>query len=64
MLEICNSNDSSPKKNAFLRMMQNQRKFSTTTNHSFNKSAGTGCNEVKKLIIDQFTEEGIEGSYS
>ena len=41
-------------------MMQNERKFSTTTNHSFNKSAGLGCNELKKGIIDKFAEQGIE----
>ena len=42
--------------------MQHQRKLSTATNHSFNKSTGTECNEVKKLIIVQFSKEGVEGA--
>ena len=47
ILEKCNYVDIQPKKNSLLKIMDYQRNLATIPNNDFNKSAGSGHNDVK-----------------
>ena len=63
ILDRSNCSSIEPSKNAFLYMMKNRRKLSTTTYHPFNKSAGS-FNKAKEILVSQFAHEGILDAYS